>query len=402
MSFIDITYQVLTAVDYILLSYFAISAIYFLLFALFGLLYYEKKKNTPTENSSYLILIPAYREDSVIYNTAKAASEHKSKHSYEVTVIADSLSSETITKLKTLAINLEVVDFEKSTKVKALNIALANATKQFDYALILDADNVMSENFLDELNLRIKQGFRVVQGHRTAMNDNTSMAILDGLSEEINNNIFRKGHRSIGLSAAIIGSGFACEFNLFKQTMLNMNAVGGFDKELEVALLSNKIKVGYAHQAIIYDEKVQQDKDFTNQRRRWISAQIVYLKKHIFTAFKKLILHANIDLFNKVLQFALPPRILTLGFLVFGASIHLVIMLLTDNSIALNLSISWSTVLVFSILALVLSIPRRLYKLNLIKAILRLPAAFMLTLLSAIKIRGVNKQFLHTQHGVKK
>jgi hypothetical protein len=48
-----------------------------------------------------------------------------------------------------------------------------------------------------------------VQGHRTAKNTNNSWAILDAISEEINNNIFRKGHRVLGLSSAIIGSGMA-------------------------------------------------------------------------------------------------------------------------------------------------------------------------------------------------
>jgi hypothetical protein len=33
---------------------------------------------------------------------------------------------------------------------------------------------------------------------------NNSWAILDAISEEINNNIFRKGHRVLGLSSAII------------------------------------------------------------------------------------------------------------------------------------------------------------------------------------------------------
>jgi len=35
------------------------------------------------------------------------------------------------------------------------------------------------------------------------------LALLDGISEEINNNIFRKGHQTLGLSSALIGSGMA-------------------------------------------------------------------------------------------------------------------------------------------------------------------------------------------------
>ena len=49
-------------------------------------------------------------------------------------------------------------------------------------------------NFLKKINAAFAHGYVAVQGHRTAKNMNTSWAILDAVSEEINNNIFRKGH----------------------------------------------------------------------------------------------------------------------------------------------------------------------------------------------------------------
>jgi hypothetical protein len=55
-------------------------------------------------------------------------------------------------------------------------------------------------------------------------NTNNSWAILDAISEEINNNIFRKGHRVLGLSSAIIGSGMAFRYNYFKTLMSTVTA----------------------------------------------------------------------------------------------------------------------------------------------------------------------------------
>jgi hypothetical protein len=40
----------------------------------------------------------------------------------------------------------------------------------------------------------------VVQGHRAAKNTK-DFAMLDAISEEINNNIYSKGHRAIGMSS---------------------------------------------------------------------------------------------------------------------------------------------------------------------------------------------------------
>lgn len=54
-----------------------------------------------------------------------------------------------------------------------------------------------------------------VQTHRIAKNMNNDMALLDAVSEEINNTIFRLGHAKLGLSAALIGSGMAFRYDLF-------------------------------------------------------------------------------------------------------------------------------------------------------------------------------------------
>jgi len=98
--------------------------------------------------------------------------------------------------------------------------------------VILDADNLMAKDFLKRMNLGFANGFKVIQGHRIAKNSDTSFALLDGISEEINNHIFRQGHRAAGLSSALIGSAMGFEYVLFKRFMIDIDAIGGFDKEL--------------------------------------------------------------------------------------------------------------------------------------------------------------------------
>ena len=45
----------------------------------------------------------------------------------------------------------------------------------------------------------------------------TNTAVLDAVSEEINNSIFRKGHTRLGFSSGLSGSGMAFEYDLFKR-----------------------------------------------------------------------------------------------------------------------------------------------------------------------------------------
>ena len=83
--------------------------------------------------------------------------------------------------------------------------------------MVLDADNLMETSFISKVNNAFNKGYMAVQGHRVAKNINTRFAILDAVSEEVNNMIFRKGHRVVGLSAALIGSGMAMEYAYFKR-----------------------------------------------------------------------------------------------------------------------------------------------------------------------------------------
>ena len=153
--------------------------------------------------------------------------------------------------LRSLPVKLIEVSFDKSTKSKALNKAMAQLTNPYDIAVVLDADNIMAPDFLQQVNTAYAAGYKAIQGHRTAKNLNTSWAVLDAVSEEINNHIVRKGHRVLGLSSAIIGSGMAFDYSYFKAIMADVKAVGGFDKEIELRMLKERNTIIYLSQACL-------------------------------------------------------------------------------------------------------------------------------------------------------
>jgi len=376
-----------------------LATLYIFVFSLAGLFYKQAPYKQAIKNRKIAVLIPGYKEDSIIIEVAKEALQQNYPSSdFDVVIIADSFLPETIKKLKELSIKLIEVSFDKSTKSKALNKAMEQLDESYEIAVILDADNVMEADFLTKINTSFENNYIAVQGHRTAKNTNTSLAILDAASEEINNHIFRKGHRVLGLSSAIIGSGMAFEYLFFKTLMKSVKAVGGFDKEIELKLLSEGYKIDYLHDAVVYDEKVQKAEVFSNQRRRWLSAQLHYFRQDIFKATKALLLKGNIDYFDKAIQFIQPPRILLLGAVILLTTIFVILNLLAGNS--LIYIYFWIVVLGSCILAFLFSIPRNLYNLQTLKALASIPKGMLLMLGSLLKIKGANKKFIHTQHGV--
>lgn len=380
----------------VLLLLLGLATLYILLFSIASLFYKQKQYADNGNIKKIAVLIPGYKEDEVIVEVANAAlqQEYPSTH-YDVVIIADSFQEETISALKALPIIVIEVSFDKSTKSKALNQAMATLEKDYDIAVVLDADNVMAKDFLKQINAAFEYGFTAVQGHRTAKNMNNSWAILDAISEEINNNIFRKGHRVLGLSSAIIGSGMAFQYHYFKTLMASATAVGGFDKEIELKMLKEGHTIVYLNDAIVFDEKIQKAEVFGNQRRRWLSAQLHYFRKDILTATKHLLFKGNVDYFDKAIQFIQPPRILLLGAVILCSVSFVLLNYWLDNPAYSNY---WVVLLIACVLSFVFSVPKSFYNRKTLKALMSLPKGMLMMLLSLLKIKGANKTFIHTQH----
>lgn len=382
-------------IDILLFVVFAINILYLLVFSIAA--QFKPKKltcNDALNPKRIAILIPAYKEDEVIEECVQSCiNQQYNPDFYDVVVISDKMSDQTNSSLIKLPIKLIKVNFESSTKAKALNFAMSQLDENYDLALILDADNTIQPQFLSELNsIFSNPNIQIVQAHRCAKNTNNPLALLDAISEEINNTIFRKGHVNLGLSAALIGSGMCFNYLLFKNTMLSINAIGGFDRALELVLLREGKRFYYLPNSDVLDEKVQRHDDFSRQRRRWLSAQLHYLTasiKHLPSA----ILEKKWDFCDKMFQQMSIPRVMLLGF---SAMISVI-----TSLISFPASIKWWIIFAILVISLALAIPKRLIGKQFIMAIIQLPYYFALMALNIFKLKGANKKFIHTKHGIK-
>jgi cellulose synthase/poly-beta-1,6-N-acetylglucosamine synthase-like glycosyltransferase len=388
---------ILNIIQIVLLILLGLATLYILIFSIASLFYKQQHYSDNGNIKRMAVLVPGYKEDEVIIEVATLALEQEYPTAlFDVVIIADSFKERTLTSLKKLPIKLIEVSFDKSTKSKALNKAMATLDKDYDIAVVLDADNVMAPDFLAKINAAFENDFIAVQGHRIAKNTNNSWAILDAISEEINNNIFRKGHRVLGLSSAIIGSGMAFRYDYFKTLMSTVTAVGGFDKEIELKILKEGRKIIYLDDALVYDEKIQKSDVFGNQRRRWLSAQLHYFRKDILCACKHLLIKGNVDYFDKAIQFIQPPRILLLGAVLICSFSFIITNYFLDNQV--HLTNYWVLLAVAYVLSFVFSVPKSFYNLKTLNALANLPKGMLMMLLSLLKIKGANKTFIHTQH----
>lgn len=365
---------------------------YFMFFSISGHFYKVKTYNNNGIFKKIAVLMPAYKEDAVILQTAKQALfQTYPSHRYDVIVIADSLQPDTIEELKKLPLNLIQVKFDVSTKAKALNEAFRQIQTPYDIAVILDADNVMHPDFLDKINKASVSGCYAIQGHRSAKNRNTKFAVLDAISEEVNNHIMRKGQVAVGLSSAVIGSGMAFSYLYLKQVMSEIDAVGGFDKELEMTLIDDNHRIEYLDDAIVLDEKVQKPEVFANQRTRWVAAQIVYLKKYWLKGLLNLLV-GRIDYANKVMHYALVPKVILLGVITMMAALNAVVPSIGPGAML------WIILGVVYLSSYAIAIPSNYWNKELLISVFTLPRTVFIMFIALFRIKNANKRFIHTPH----
>jgi cellulose synthase/poly-beta-1,6-N-acetylglucosamine synthase-like glycosyltransferase len=391
---------ILYLIEFVLIAYFIYVSLYTFVFSIASLFYKNKIKYYNSPKRKFAVLIPAYKEDQVIISVAEKAVGHNySTDKFEVFVIADSLKDETVERLSLIRnLNVVKVAFEQSTKVKSLNKAFEyiGNDHEFEQAVILDADNVMADDFLNIVNELHNIGFKAIQGQRAAKNENNTMSFLDGLSESINNSIYGKGSTILNCSSSLKGSGMSFDFETLKNELFLMNSIGGFDRELELRLTSQNINVYYADSAVVLDEKVGESEVFKNQRRRWISSQYYYLARYfwkgVFSVFK-----GRFNLFNSIILRNIQlPRLINLGLVNILFIVHLlgIYYLQINNAYGLI----WGLIALILDLGVLLAIPRKYYNRRLLYSMLKLPLIFGQMFLLLFKLKGANKKFIHTPH----
>lgn len=383
--------EILKGIETICFCYIALSILYLFIFALASLKKQQKKQEeTNTFHHYFVVLLPAYKEDRVIEDSVLSLlRQNYPKEYYDIVVIADQMKEETNQQLLFLPITLLKVNFNNSSKAKALNFAVKQLNKKYDTVVILDADNTVEPDYLSQLNQIRNAGSKAIQTHRKAKNLNTEIAILDAVSEEINNSIFRAGHVALGLSSALIGSGMAFDYEWFSKNIPQVNTAGE-DKEIEALLLKQNIHIDYLSHAYVYDEKVQKEESFKHQRRRWLAAQFHSLRK-MGKYFPKALKTGNINYCDKFIQMVMLPRVINFG-LIFLFSV------LTTIFYS-SMSIKWWATFLILILTLRISIPSYLIDRKFYKACKKVPVLIIIMTLNLFRLKGANRKFIHTQHG---
>ena len=308
---------ILFIIDWLLFGIVALAVLYMLIYTIASLFYTKRDVPKTKQLNRFIILIPSYNNPGVIYTVKSVLAQSYPMRLFDVTVISDHNDEMTNFRLAQEPVTLLTPIFEKSTKAKALQLAVNNLPqfKIYDIAIVLDGGSVVDTDFLEKMNEAFEAaGTKAIQAHRISRNRDSTAARMGAVFEEINNTIFRRGHIALGLSAGICGGGYAMDFNWFKDNVFKLKSQWEV-KEWESLLMRQNVFVDFFDDIFVYDEKKRTPEEFNRERLNWIKAQIHAAFKNIHY-LPGALLNRRYNRIDKVVQWLLIPRMLMMAIIV--------------------------------------------------------------------------------------
>lgn len=253
--------------------------IYQVVISICSLINFKEKKILVEKTNRFMAIIPAHNEEAVVENLiASLKKQDYPKDSYDIYVIADNCTDNTAKIAREAgAIVYERFDSMHKTKGAALKWFLAQKIEEdapYDAFCIFDADNIVDVNFLKAMNRKLCQGETVVQGYRDIKNPTDSWVTAGyAIFYWTMNRFYHLARYNIGLSPLINGTGFMVRFDQIKPEGWNTKTLTE-DIEFSLKQIIRGRKLGWARDAIVYDEQPVRFKQSWSQRSRWTVGHI--------------------------------------------------------------------------------------------------------------------------------
>ncbi|MCQ2372954.1 MAG: glycosyltransferase [Phascolarctobacterium sp.] len=301
--------------------------VYYFVISWFGLFGKKREVKIYDESKTFAMLVCAHNEAAVIAplvdNLQKLNYNNKL---YDVFVVADNCVDNTAEVARNAgAIVLERHHDTLKGKGYAMDWffeRLFKMERQYDAVCIFDADNLVHPNFLQEMNSRLCNGERLIQGYLDSKNPtDTWVSGVFSISFWIVNHVWHLAKYNIGLSACLGGTGMCIEMDMLKRYGWGATCLTE-DMEFTMKAMMENIPTTWAHDAIIYDEKPLTFKAAWNQRMRWAQGHFDVANRFMLPMFKKAIKERDLKVLDCTVNLIQPYFLMISTFFVLCSWIY--------------------------------------------------------------------------------
>lgn len=314
----NIVQNTLLYISVLIQAFVFISGCYFFIISVAG---WGWKKEKPVEYApckKFALVIAAHNEELVIGHVIDSLqNQNYPRELYDIFVVADNCTDRTAAVArKHGALVYKRFDSVKTGKGHALEWIfgiIEKSDNQYDAISVFDADNLVSSNYLYEMNKQLCKGYKVVQGYIDSKNPFDSWITFSySIAFWLSNRTFQLPRFNLGLSCGLCGTGFCVDTSVLKKIGWGATCLTE-DLEFTMKLAINGMKVAWAKDAIVYDEKPLTLKQSWRQRKRWMQGHADCASRYLLPLLKKAFREGNLAVFDCAVYLFQPIRFLFVG-----------------------------------------------------------------------------------------
>lgn len=256
----------------------------------------KKEERRHAVHKSFAVLVAAHNEEAVVGALLQnLGGLDYPKELYEVFVICDNCTDRTAEIARAHGVHAMVRTApDRRGKGHAIEWMLEELWaygRPFDGVVILDADNLVSPNFLLEMNEKLSRGERVIQAYLETKNPYDSWVSLSyALMYWYMNRVWQLARYQLGLPNVLGGTGICIETALLREIGWGAQSLTE-DVEFTARCVERGIYPTWAHEAIVYDEKPITLWSSMRQRLRWMQGHVFCARRYfwrlVILAFKQ-------------------------------------------------------------------------------------------------------------------
>ena len=325
--------KTLEIINIIIILLLVVYGLYFVITALF--LFKKRKKDSIVSDkySHFTILIPARNEEEVIKDAIQSFKRQKyPKDNYEIVVVINNTTDNTLGVCNAEGVRCILCERKIKNKGDALKEAFDRLKKEkTDAYIIMDADNVVNDEFLGEMNKSLNEGTLVAKSSMDIKaKENTWVSSSYAIYFFIQSILYSIPRNNIGASCAINGTGIMIKKEVIDKFGFNVRTITE-DLEFMTLCALNNIKIKFVEGAICYAEHPSDFKVSMIQRRRWTKGIYEGFIIYFNSIIKNMIKRPNIELLDSLLIYSTPLILILslisifINFLIVPLPIYLII-----------------------------------------------------------------------------
>lgn len=262
---------------------FAFFVLYRWLFLLIFLMKKDRTIPAQSPRNRFVIIIPAHNESSCIEATLRNLRQlNYPKALFDIVVVADNCDDDTYEKAAAMA---DQVYQRNDKKHIGKGYAIQWILERLDFdnceiAVITDADTLLSEDFLNEMNNTFLSGAQVVQSYYGMSNPGKNLFTHFFFITNTMRNLFCFWAKwKVGLSVPLVGSGMCFSISIlknFKWTAFSITE----DHEYYAFLAQQGIRVDFCPAARVFTHHTTTIRHATSQRLRWYGGKYVSIYRY--------------------------------------------------------------------------------------------------------------------------